>query len=637
MRDNHRNTIARLMTFATAGGLLALSGQAAAGLVDPGDPALFWTEAVNNSWHTPGNWSTGVVPGPGSTPVILNATANIFLNADTANLETLYLGHQRALSTNGHTLQVTDGIGAMVINGLDTNLFVPDAGGFAVNVDNIEIEDDGRLELSGGSVRVFSQLSTSSGGRVSGHGLLRANSPSPVAINLLNGGPLTVSGGDLSVQVFDGGSLVPPPDINVIQANRSLTVNAPLFLPVNNLTLGAGTSAEFIQPWSVDGQITGQAGTGNEAIIEDGGALTMDGTIAVTSGQLTIEPDVTLAINSAVNVGGGLFNDAILLLNGTTEVEAGQTTTLGFNSRLRIDGPVPNMWLGSIDSSAGTLEPNSSTGFWRINGDMNLGSFFGLRTVLDGSVITRAYGDVNITGLGAIINSPFSLQPNSDMEVVGANTQLTNNSELDVHTQVQVTGDGVFVNGETGILNIGTSSNVNIDIENAGTINAGNIAGLLGTAHVGADYTQLETGRMVVEIQGAIPSLHDFFEFSGTATLAGDIEIVLVAGFEPQVGDQFEVVLANAGVSGAFDAVTGAAGFAATYTPTTVVLEFVGVVTPPTCPGDLDGNGQVDTTDLGILLGAFGTSDAGDLNDDGITDTTDLGILLGSFGTTCEP
>ncbi|MCB9839065.1 MAG: hypothetical protein H6813_06975 [Phycisphaeraceae bacterium] len=50
------------------------------------------------------------------------------------------------------------------------------------------------------------------------------------------------------------------------------------------------------------------------------------------------------------------------------------------------------------------------------------------------------------------------------------------------------------------------------------------------------------------------------------------------------------------------------------------------------CPQDLNGDGTVDTADLGILLGAFGGSGLGDLNLDGVIDTADLGALLGGYG-----
>ena len=62
-----------------------------------------------------------------------------------------------------------------------------------------------------------------------------------------------------------------------------------------------------------------------------------------------------------------------------------------------------------------------------------------------------------------------------------------------------------------------------------------------------------------------------------------------------------------------------------------LVIDF----TPP-CPGDLNVDGVIDTADLGILLGQFGTAGPeADLNGDGVVDTADLGILLGVFGTSC--
>lgn len=57
------------------------------------------------------------------------------------------------------------------------------------------------------------------------------------------------------------------------------------------------------------------------------------------------------------------------------------------------------------------------------------------------------------------------------------------------------------------------------------------------------------------------------------------------------------------------------------------------------CPADIDGNGAIDTADLVILLGNFGTpvppGTGGDINGDGFVDTADLVVLLGVFGTVC--
>jgi T5SS/PEP-CTERM-associated repeat protein len=60
---------------------------------------------------------------------------------------------------------------------------------------------------------------------------------------------------------------------------------------------------------------------------------------------------------------------------------------------------------------------------------------------------------------------------------------------------------------------------------------------------------------------------------------------------------------------------------------------------PPTCPGDLNGDNVVNTTDLVAFLGRFGSTvpayTLGDLNGDGQVNTTDLVAFLGRFGRTC--
>jgi Subtilase family len=63
---------------------------------------------------------------------------------------------------------------------------------------------------------------------------------------------------------------------------------------------------------------------------------------------------------------------------------------------------------------------------------------------------------------------------------------------------------------------------------------------------------------------------------------------------------------------------------------------------PGGCAGDVDGNGNVDLSDLALLLGAFGTSSgdpgfvaAADFDSSGSIDLADLALLLGNFGQSC--
>ncbi|MFO0829457.1 MAG: plastocyanin/azurin family copper-binding protein [Phycisphaerales bacterium] len=56
------------------------------------------------------------------------------------------------------------------------------------------------------------------------------------------------------------------------------------------------------------------------------------------------------------------------------------------------------------------------------------------------------------------------------------------------------------------------------------------------------------------------------------------------------------------------------------------------VVAPPPPSPDIDGDGCVGASDLGILLGAWGSGDAdADLDQDGIVGAADLSLLLGAW------
>ena len=57
-------------------------------------------------------------------------------------------------------------------------------------------------------------------------------------------------------------------------------------------------------------------------------------------------------------------------------------------------------------------------------------------------------------------------------------------------------------------------------------------------------------------------------------------------------------------------------------------------VTPPVdCVGDINGDGMVDSGDLGLIIGAWGTANPSiDLNGDGLVDSGDLGLVIGAWG-----
>ncbi len=60
-----------------------------------------------------------------------------------------------------------------------------------------------------------------------------------------------------------------------------------------------------------------------------------------------------------------------------------------------------------------------------------------------------------------------------------------------------------------------------------------------------------------------------------------------------------------------------------------------GDTAPQPCPGDMDGDRDVDHSDLGILLSLWGATDQCDLDCDGDIDQGDLGILLAHWNEGC--
>ena len=70
-----------------------------------------------------------------------------------------------------------------------------------------------------------------------------------------------------------------------------------------------------------------------------------------------------------------------------------------------------------------------------------------------------------------------------------------------------------------------------------------------------------------------------------------------------------------------------------------VGITLLGDVPNPPKPGDTDNDGDVDLSDLGVVLAAFGLCDgdagfapAADLDGSGCVELSDLGILLANFG-----
>jgi 1,4-alpha-glucan branching enzyme len=68
--------------------------------------------------------------------------------------------------------------------------------------------------------------------------------------------------------------------------------------------------------------------------------------------------------------------------------------------------------------------------------------------------------------------------------------------------------------------------------------------------------------------------------------------------------------------------------------PYSAVVFSQGNPPPPANPADVNGDGQVNGSDLAIVLGAWGTGNVvADINDDGAVNAADLSAILAAWGT----
>ncbi len=210
-------------------------------------------------------------------------------------------------------------------------------------------------------------------------------------------------------------------------------------------------------------------------------------------------------------------------------------------------------------------------------------------------------------------------------------------SHLDVGTNSVANKDRMHAGGPaaTPATIHGDLDNDNFLLPSDGTLVAG------GQLVVTGDYGAAESAEVRIRLGGTASTEYDRLTIQGAARLAGTLDVRLAPGFVPALGDRF-FPLAWASRTGYFSpirlpALAPGLMWNVSYGSTQLRLA---VVSAPACPGDLDGDDDVDISDLAVLLSNFGTPGGanpsdGDLDGDTDVDLSDLAVLLGRFGVTC--
>ena len=168
--------------------------------------------------------------------------------------------------------------------------------------------------------------------------------------------------------------------------------------------------------------------------------------------------------------------------------------------------------------------------------------------------------------------------------------------------------------------------------------------GLLQLGALGADgqvqgtgFSANRHGGVQIDIGGVALNAFDRLNLTGAATLSGALDLALIGGFVPALGQTFNILTATGGVSGAFTAETQPVGmpaglfFGVAYQTTLAQLVVIDHL-----PGDYNKNGVVDTADYVVWRSTLGQAVAflsgADGNGNGAVDNGDYSFWRARFG-----
>jgi hypothetical protein len=258
--------------------------------------------------------------------------------------------------------------------------------------------------------------------------------------------------------------------------------------------------------------------------------------VTLSSGTLT--GPGTLTVTSAATWTGGTMSGS-----GTTTIVAAATLTISGSGSSTLDTRTlllagATNWTGSgtLTLANGALIDNQASGLFTIQGSGSLlgsGNFHnegslikasgsGTTTVASGIAVTNSGGQVSVQG--------------GTLSFAGAYNQNAGSTE--VRSGAFLGGNGVNILG--GMLS--GSGTVIGSVLNQGQVNPGSTA-TTGILTIQGSYTQSTGGVLNIRIGGTGAGTgYDQLNVTGTATLAGTLNVFLISGFSANLGQSYLVV-----------------------------------------------------------------------------------------------
>jgi autotransporter-associated beta strand protein len=402
--------------------------------------------------------------------------------------------------------------------------------------------------LGAGGANFDTLADTTLNGVISGGGHLTKTG----GANLILGGANTYSGGTLiSAGTLTGTTTSLQGDI---ENDSALVFNQP----------AAGTYAGIL---SGTGSVS-FTGAGNVTLT---GANTYSGATNIAAGTVTTTgtgigdaSDVTVATGATLSTSG---DEVIGSLSGGGTVTTTDSLTTGGNGNSTTFGG--SFTAGElIKTGAGTMTltgASTPSGGLTVNGG-------GLTIATTGTVDTGA-SDTTVTGAALTVDGVLTT---TELDAnAGSNVVIDVGGIVNAPVVIASSGlvrDNGTVNGDVGVGAGGTlmgAGVINGNVTNSGTVAPGNSPGIITVA---GNYTQTAAGTLAAELTpSTVPGTgYDQLHATGTATLDGTLALMPSTGLYV-AGSTYDVVVADAGITGNFATVTGnVISPFLTFTPTIV-------------------------------------------------------------------
>jgi hypothetical protein len=321
-----------------------------------------------------------------------------------------------------------------------------------------------------------------------------------------------------------------------LQTNQGLFIGSRTTVDLTNgssLTIGGGFTNQ--------GQVT----VDHAKLTVNGGVFNGDGDV---SADIFIQNHATLNVHGDLQNTSGVVNNVIIsggsmaIVNGNLTNSGGSfiphQVTVDSGSTLTVQGNVNNTDLAALNVTNGSL---LTIGKNFNNPACTDGSCFG-----PGTVLIASGSQVDVKGM-TTNGGGFTIDGTSVLNSRGGFTQTAGSTVVDGLLKTHKAG--VDIQGGT----LSGTGTVNGNMTMGGRLSPGDPTGAFT---LNGNYTQTSTGTLSEQVGWLGGSNATLFNVNGKATLSGTLDLLLLSGYNPMVGDSF-ILMTFRSDSGTFSSIDG--------------------------------------------------------------------------------